>query len=279
MADVLARCQPIENPRANINALSVPPCLRGKTLNPESHEMRSYRSFKHKDATFRICCREFKAVMEAIVHQRAALERYIASHAAFGEAFTPLDLHANAPEVAARMATAARMIGVGPMAAVAGTMAQLAAEAGLAAGADEAIVENGGDIYLSSPHEVIVGLFAGDSPLSDKLAFAVQPADMPLAICSSSSRMGHSDSLGDCDLSTAIACSASLADAAATEAANRVTKLDDLDPTLEAIGRIDGIRGLLLVKGDKIGVIGSIPRLVRNRDAELVAKVTKHERS
>ena len=241
--------------------------------------MRSYRSFKHKDATFRICCRSFKAVTEAIVHQRATLERYIAGHAAFGESFIPIELHANAPDVATRMAAAARVIGVGPMAAVAGTMAQLAAEAGLAAGANEAIVENGGDIYLSSPYEVVVGLFAGDSPLSDKLAFAVQPADMPLAICSSSSRMGHSTSLGACDLATAVADSASLADAAATEAANRVKKPDDLDPTLEAIGNMDGIRGLLLVKGDKIGVIGSIPKLVRNRDAELTAKVTKHERS
>jgi len=238
--------------------------------------MRSYRTFVHKDATFRICCSAFAAVTETIVRQRSSLERYIAEHPEFGSSFAPIELKACAPEVAKRMAAAARIAGVGPMAAVAGTMAQLAAEAGLAAGAKEAIVENGGDIYLCSPTEVVVGLYAGEGPLSDKLALAVQPGEMPLAICSSSSRMGHSTSLGNCDLATAVADHASLADAAATAAANLVKCAADLDPTLQSIGTLKGIRGLLLVKGGKMGMIGSLPKLVRNVDVELTAKVTKH---
>jgi ApbE superfamily uncharacterized protein (UPF0280 family) len=238
--------------------------------------MRSYRFFTHKDGAFRICCGAFEAVTNEIVRQRALLEQYIDGHHAFGSSFKPVVLHDNAPEVAKRMAAAARVVGVGPMAAVAGAMAQLAAEAGLAAGAAEAIVENGGDIYLYSPRKVVVGLYAGEGPLSDKLAFAVEPNEMPLAICSSSSRMGHSVSLGDCDLATVVADDASLADAAATEAGNLVRRVDDLDRTLEAIGKLDGIRGVLLVKGDRIGMIGKLPKLVRNADMELVAKVTRH---
>jgi ApbE superfamily uncharacterized protein (UPF0280 family) len=204
------------------------------------------------------------------------LEQYIDGHRAFASSFKPVVLHDNAPEVARRMAAAARVAGVGPMAAVAGAMAQLAAEAGLTAGAEESIVENGGDIYLCSPRKVVVGLYAGETSIADRLAFAVESHEMPLAICSSSSRMGHSTSLGDCDLATVVAQNASLADAAATEAANRVKRVDDLDSTLEAIGKLDGVRGVLLVKGDRIGVIGALPKLVRNVDLDLVAKVTRH---
>lgn len=238
--------------------------------------MRTYRSFTHKDAALRICCSAFEAVTNEIVRQRALLEQYIDGHHAFGSSFKPVVLHDNAPEVAKRMAAAARIVGVGPMAAVAGAMAQLAAEAGLAAGAEEAIVENGGDIYLSSPRKVVVGLYAGETPIADRLAFAIQPHEMPLSICSSSSRMGHSVSFGDCDLATVVADDASLADAAATEAANSVKRAEDLDRTLDAIGKFAGIRGLLLVKGDRIGLIGALPKLVRNADVDLTAKVTRH---
>ena len=173
------------------------------------------------------------------------------------------------------MARAATAVGVGPMAAVAGTMAQMAAEAAIRDGADEAIVENGGDTYLVCDSPVTVGLYAGNTPLVDRLAFAIQPDQSPLAVCSSSGRMGHSTSLGDCDLATVTARDASLADAAATQAANLVKTADDIDSALERIAGIDGVDGVLLVKGDRIGLIGNLPSLVRNRDADLGLKVTR----
>jgi ApbE superfamily uncharacterized protein (UPF0280 family) len=103
-----------------------------------------------------------------------------------------LELLADAPEVARRMASTAQRVGVGPMAAVAGAMAQCAAEAGLAAGAKEVIVENGGDIYLKTTGPVTIGLHAGTSKIGDRLAFALQVDETPLAVCSSSGTMGHS---------------------------------------------------------------------------------------
>ena len=236
---------------------------------------RAYRRFAHKGANFRICCDRFSCVTEEIARQRAALERYIAQHPDFAESLSPLPIPDDAPEAVRRMARAAEAVGVGPMAAVAGTMAQLAAEAGVEAGASEAIVENGGDLFLVCAKCVVVGLYAGTGPLSDKLALAVLPDDTPLAICSSSSRMGHSMSLGDCDLATVVSRDASLADAAATQAANLVRTPDDIDGALERIATIDGIDGVLLVKGDRIGLAGSLPELVQNRDPELRLKVTR----
>ncbi len=201
--------------------------------------------------------------MEEIQRQRSLLEAYIARDPQFETSLKPVGLLEGAPEVVRRMAQAAWKTGVGPMAAVAGTMAQLAARAALADGAVEAIVENGGDIYLVSPEPVRVGLYAGDNPLAGKLAFEVVTAEMPLSICSSSSRMGHSLSLGDCDLATVVSKDAGLADAAATLAGNLVKEAADIRCVLESVGAIAGILGLLLVKGEAVGLAGDLPRLLR----------------
>ncbi len=236
---------------------------------------RTYRRFAHKGANFRICCDQFEAATREIVRQREVLDGYLRRHPAFGESLEPVAASDDAPDVARRMAAAATTVGVGPMAAVAGTMAQLAAEAAVAAGSDEAIVENGGDIYLICRRPVVVGLYAGESPVGDRLALRVEPERTPLAVCSSSGRMGHSLSLGDCDLATVVAADAALADAAATQAANLVRAPADVDAALERIGAIDGVDGVLLVKGDRVGLVGELPALAPNRDAELSMKVTR----
>ena len=241
--------------------------------------IRTYESFAHKGANFRIACNCLDVVTRQIVRQRAVLERYIARHVEFARSLEPVELRDGAPEVAVRMARAAAAAGVGPMAAVAGTMAQLAAEAALDHGDDDVIVENGGDVFLLCRRSVVVGLYPGPGPLADRLALAVEPGDTPLAICSSSGRMGHSVSLGRCDLATVVARDAALADAAATAAANLVTTADDIDRALEQIAAIDGVDGLLLVKGQRVGLIGRLPPLVRNRDRDLTLKVTRDPQS
>ena len=46
----------------------------------------------------------------------------------------------------------------------------------------------GGDVYTLRAGPLVVGLFAGETPLADKLALAVAPEHTPLAPCSSSGR-------------------------------------------------------------------------------------------
>ncbi len=214
---------------------------------------------------FRICCEAFEAVTEEIVRQRRTLEDYIARHGEFRTSLAPLELRADAPEIATRMARAARLVGVGPMAAVAGATAQCAAEAALRAGVGEVIVENGGDIYLKAAGPVTIGLDAGTSELGARLAFSLSAHETPISICSSSGKMGHSMSLGQCDLATVVAQDAALADAAATAAANRVKTVEDVNPALERIAGIEGIDGVLIVKDDRIGLAGQLPTLVKAR--------------
>jgi len=224
---------------------------------------RTYRTFTYRQAVFRICCDRFDAVTAEIVRQRHILEDYINRHPGFGCSFEPVELRDDAPVVAQRMAHATRLVGVGPMAAVAGAMAQCAAEAALEIGASEVIVDNGGDIYLRLAKPALIGLWTGAAELADRLGFSLQPHNTPISICSSSGQMGHSKSLGKCDLATVVAKDAALADAAATQAANLVTTVEDVDPTLEHIAGIKGVDGVMIVKNDRIGLAGKLPPLVK----------------
>ncbi len=233
--------------------------------NTSMNQKRTYRTFTHREAVFRICCNRFDAVTAEIVRQRRILEDYIERHPDFQHSFEPVELHTDAPEVAQRMVRAARLVGVGPMAAVAGAMAQCAGQAGLEAGAQEAIVDNGGDIYLRAAEPVTIGLGTGTGDLADRLAFSLQAHDTPISICSSSGQMGHSKSLGKCDLATAVAKDAALADAAATQAANLVRTVEDVNPALERIAAIEGIEGVMIIKNDRVGLAGQLPPLVRIR--------------
>jgi ApbE superfamily uncharacterized protein (UPF0280 family) len=227
------------------------------------NQKRTYRTFTHREALFRICCICFDTVTEEIVRQRHFLEDYIESHPAFLDSFEPVELLDGAPEVAQRMARAARLVGVGPMAAVAGAMAQCTAEAALMAGASEVIVENGGDIYLRAAEPVIIALNTGTAKLSNRLGFSLQPSDTPISICSSSGQMGHSTSLGTCDLATVVAKDAALADAAATQAANLVNSEEDVNQALQRIAAFEVIFVILIVKNDRVGLAGKLPPLVK----------------
>ncbi|MFC1815286.1 UPF0280 family protein [Thermodesulfobacteriota bacterium] len=237
--------------------------------------LRDYHKFSYKGANFRICSDRYDHIVNEIIRQRRILSDHIIRQPEFLTALTPIALLPDAPMIAKRMHEASLETGVGPMAAVAGVTAQMSAEAALEAGGREAIVENGGDIYITSGSDVVIGLYAGENPLSGKLGLSVGVEDMPIAVCSSSGKMGHSLSLGDCDLATVTSDNAALADAAATLACNLVTSSDQINSVLEKIIRIPGIQGILIVKDDKIGVSGNLPRLVKHRDDHFSEKVTR----
>jgi ApbE superfamily uncharacterized protein (UPF0280 family) len=226
---------------------------------------RIYRTFVHREAALRICCDQFDVVAAEVVRQRQILGDYIRRQPEFQSSLVPLELLADAPPIARRMARAARLVGVGPMAAVAGAVAQVAAEAALAAGATEAIVDNGGDIYLKAVEPVVIQLATGTTGLADRLAFLLEPDATPVSVCSSSGKMGHSMSLGRCDLATIVATDGALADAAATQAGNLVQTVADVDAALERIAQIPGVAGVLLVKDDRIGLAGRLPQLIRTQ--------------
>lgn len=235
--------------------------------------------FTHREANLRISSAAHALVGAEVVRLRSELDAFLAQHPDFASALTPLDMpEFTASATVAAMARAARTVGdVGPMAAVAGTMAQFAAGAAIRAGVEPVLVDNGGDLCVYSRDPVSVGLFAGDrSPVDDQLALRIPGNSEALCLCSSSSRMGHSRSFGDCDLALVLSANGALADAAATSAANQVRSAEDIEPALARIAAIDGILGILLARDDKVGVKGrAMPELTRNHDPQLRLRITK----
>jgi ApbE superfamily uncharacterized protein (UPF0280 family) len=155
------------------------------------------------------------------------------------------------------MIEATRPVGVGPMASVAGAIAQFVGE-GLLRKTDQVIVENGGDIYLKTGRPVTVSIYAGGSIFSEKIGLKVPPHQMPVGICSSSATIGHSLSMGSADLVCMIAKSAALADGVATALCNRVKNKEDLEGIPRWAGQIKGIMGGLAIMGDSMLPWGDI---------------------
>jgi ApbE superfamily uncharacterized protein (UPF0280 family) len=155
------------------------------------------------------------------------------------------------------MLLAGRQLSVGPMAAVAGAIAESVGTS-LQAISRNVVVENGGDLYLASERETTVGVFAGRSPLSMRLGVRIPPEEMPCGLCTSSGQVGPSLSLGKADAVTVWASSTALADAAATALANRVAAQEDIEPTLDVARTTEGLKGALVVFQDRIGVWGPL---------------------
>ncbi|MBN1689888.1 MAG: UPF0280 family protein [Dehalococcoidia bacterium] len=206
--------------------------------------------------------RDLSAVaVAAITEIRDPLERYISEHPVFLHSLEPLQVGPDAPEIVRRMAEAAGLANVGPMAAVAGAVAQMVGEKLLHL-SGEVIVENGGDIYLKVSRKRVIAIFAGESEFTGKLAIEVEPDRTPLGVCTSSGRVGPSLSLGMADAAVVIAPSAALADAAATAVGNAVKSERDVDAALELGRRIRGISGIVVIAGSNMGAWGDI-KLVR----------------
>lgn len=194
---------------------------------------------------------------------RAHIEQYIRAHPAFIDALVPLPMDMQAPEVVRQMLTAGLQAGVGPMAAVAGVVAEEVGRGLLARGIDEVIVENGGDLFVVRKQACTVAVYAGESPLSGKLAISLQPDQMPAGVCCSSGTIGHSLSLGSADAVVAVSPSTPLADAAATRLANEVDgKKQSINRALALAGEITGLTGAVIISGDRLGAWGDI-ELVR----------------
>jgi len=200
------------------------------------------------------------AVRAAVRRVRRELTRYLAVDPLFGESFVPVEVTEDAPEIVRVMVAAASKAGVGPMAAVAGAVAECVARDVLTH-SREVIVENGGDIFLAGSTARRVLLLADGSPLSGRIAIALEAGDLPVSVCTSSGKIGHSVSLGEAHAATVVAGSGALADAVATGLGNRVTRAGDIEHALQYAQGIDGVRGAVVIVGDRIGAIGNV-RLV-----------------
>ena len=186
-------------------------------MSGPSHIRRNYRqrmggrfrtftaSYKETDLWVGVDPASYSARMDDFAtslarRHRLDLEAYIARRPRFLSSLVPIAPDPEAPALAAAMIAASAAAGVGPMAAVAGAFAAFVGAA-LAAefACREAVVENGGDLWLSFEEEIELSVFAGDSPLSERIGVSLPPSLSPLGVCTSSGTVGPSLSLGKAD--------------------------------------------------------------------------------
>ncbi len=198
-----------------------------------------------------------KQVRDLVFMLRHQVENYIELHPEFLTSLVPMEDDPYAPPIVKDMIRSTKKAGVGPMASVAGAMAQWVGEA-LGDLSEQVIVENGGDIFLTAKRPVTVSIFAGPSPLSGKFGLCIPESQMPLGICSSSATVGHSLSRGITDVVCLLSKSTALADAAATALGNRIRKNNDLEHVAHWADEIGGILGGVVIVKDTMASWGEI---------------------
>ena len=197
--------------------------------------------------------------LRLVSRARLHIEGYIRKNPFFADSLKPLPLDATAPSIVQEMLAAGRIANVGPMAAVAGAIAEEVGRGLQNSGVEDLIVENGGDIFIDRDSECLVSIFAGTSPLSNKIGIRLEPAKMPCGVCCSSGSIGHSLSLGEADAVVVAASSTALADAAATRLGNEVKgKPGSIQRALNAAKDIEGISGVLIIQDEQLGAWGDI---------------------
>jgi uncharacterized protein len=234
------------------------------------YQPRTYRNWvKHQDlVNFNViveetdCCISAAANLEtksrkSILKYRAILKKYIAAHPLFLTTLEPIPVEKDAPLIVKAMAAAAEKAAVGPMAAVAGAVAHFVGEE-LARFSPEIIIENGGDIYLRSLKDRLIGIYAGPSPLSGKIGLEIKGKDTPLGISTSSGTVGHSLSFGKADAVVVTAETAILSDAAATAIGNLILTPADMAKGIARAQSIPGVRGIVIIKDEEMGMWGDI---------------------
>jgi len=231
--------------------------------------------FQLKETIVTIFARESRhidAARESIKEQRAYLEDFIRKDPFFQITLEPYDLaQDDVPLIVKQMIGKSAVFGIGPMAAVAGTIAGFAVQAMMDEGATYAVVDNGGDICVLNDQPIVVGIYAGSSPIRD-LAFQLAARHKPLGICTSSGNVGPSISFGCADAAVVISQDAALADAAATTLGNAVTAEGPVQECFRAIDQ-PGIDGALVIRGEELALWNELPPMRRARVG--VERITK----
>jgi hypothetical protein len=198
-----------------------------------------------------------KIARDLVLKHRGFIESYMETHPEFRTTLVPWHIDKPAPVVVTEMAYAGQKAGVGPMAAVAGAIAEQVGKE-LLAYSDEVVVENGGDIFIKTGKPLTIGIYAADSPLSLKTGLLVHSEKKTAAVCTSSGTVGHSLSFGKADAVCIVSESCSLADAAATSVGNLVKAKEDIDKAIEFGKMIEGVSGIVIIIGDAAGFWGDI---------------------
>jgi ApbE superfamily uncharacterized protein (UPF0280 family) len=201
---------------------------------------------------------EMKTVAAAKTEElRKKLDIYIETEPFFKKSLKPFQPSDHAPFEAKEMAVAAEKAGIGPMSAVAGLFArEVGNEIIQNFSVEEMVIENGGDIFVLLKDELVLSVFAGESPLSERIGLVIPPEISRLGICTSAGTVGPSLSFGKADAVVVICEDILLADAFATAFGNKVKSPNDVEKVINLSEKYPEILSMLIICEDKIGVRG-----------------------
>jgi hypothetical protein len=195
--------------------------------------------------------------LQLVKKYRRDIEEHIRKDSKFLTSLVPIPCSEDAPAIVQRMCSAAEKAGVGPMAAIAGAISEFVGRE-LLRFSPEVIVENGGDIFIKTQRDRIIGIFAGVSPLSQRIGLKILAEDTPVGVCTSSGKVGHSLSFGRADAVVILSKDTALADAAATAVGNVVKNDNDIQKGIDFARNIEGVIGVVIIVGDKCGAWGNV---------------------
>lgn len=239
-------------------SFQVDPEIQAYRARAEASGLKTFQ-IELKESNLSISCEHWLAndALFALAAQRRELEAYIEEHPEFLRSLEPVLIHPGAPVVVRNMGIASRAAGVGPMAAVAGALADAVGRR-LLRKSREVIVENGGDVFCAIRRPRIVVVDAGRSEFSGAIGLRIRPEMGPLGICTSSGTIGQSLSFGRADAACVVARSAALADATATVVGNVVKTPRDIEKGLARAAAVPGVLGAVVIVGESFGARGDI---------------------
>ncbi|TFF88908.1 MAG: UPF0280 family protein [Promethearchaeota archaeon] len=231
--------------------------------------MKTYKHhFSEKDSDITIISESKMAISnakKALFYHRAILEDYVAKKDTFKTSFSPVKVDSD-EKVIKLMSEASFICDVGPMATVAGALADLMLESMESNKIKVKMVENGGELSIDSESPLNIALFAGANPLNINIGFRVKKEDCPIGIGTSSATVGHAISLGESDAVTLFAENATLADGGATKIGNIVKGKDielSIKNALDLADDSEWIRGVFISREDKVGYTGKLPEIIK----------------
>lgn len=197
--------------------------------------------------------------LERIIYYRNILDEHINQYPDFRDSLVPLPARTGKHGMIMSMYEASAKAGTGPMSAVAGAVAECVCSDLISRYSfDEVVVENGGDIFMKLIHPSTISIYAGSSPLSDKVGLVIHPDQTPLSVCCSSATVGHSLSFGTADASVVACKSGAIADAYATACCNAVKSAAVLQEITEAFIQKHDVLSVVIIRDDKAGIGGNL---------------------
>ncbi|MBO5933372.1 MAG: UPF0280 family protein [Bacteroidaceae bacterium] len=195
--------------------------------------------------------------LSIIIKLRNLMDSYLLLDPEYKTSLVPYFPQTPAPQIFHDMSAVCKRSEIGPMSAVAGAVAKYTAlELKQKFPYREIMVENGGDIYIDIKEDIDIAVFAGQSPLSNRVGLHIPASVSPVGVCTSSGTVGPSLSFGKADAVMIVCKDVLLADSYATAMANRVKTTADIESVIDYISVRSDILGALIVKDDKMAVTG-----------------------